>query len=85
MSQGYRMLLSNRYLTTEEKIAARLQVEAPADGILCSFSTYVLVQNRVHATSCGPFSLRGVSHVVEAYQILAVVDQEADVRAEMPN
>ena len=26
MSQGFRMLLSNRYLTTEEKIAARLQI-----------------------------------------------------------
>jgi signal transduction histidine kinase/class 3 adenylate cyclase len=56
-------------------IAARLQAEAPPGGILCGFSTFAAIQDRVHAKAHGSLSLRGVGHPVEAYEILGLVEQ----------
>jgi signal transduction histidine kinase/class 3 adenylate cyclase len=59
---------------TPVNIAARLQPEAAPGEILCSFSTYALVQERIRAEARGPLSLRGIAYPVEAYVILGPVD-----------
>jgi len=50
--------------------AARLQSAANEDGILCSFSTYALVKDRVQSKCRGRLDLRGISHPVEVHEIL---------------
>jgi adenylate cyclase len=53
-------------------IAARLQAEASPGTILCGFSSYAVVKDRVRVKERGMLSLKGISHPVEAYEILAL-------------
>jgi len=71
---GSDVLQSYTAYGTPVNIAARLQPEAAAGEILCSFSTYALVQDRVRAEERGPILLRGVAYPVEACAILGLVD-----------
>jgi signal transduction histidine kinase/class 3 adenylate cyclase len=59
---------------TPVNIAARLQTEAEAGEILCGFSTYALVADRVLAEARAPVLLHGIARPVEAYTILGLVD-----------
>jgi class 3 adenylate cyclase len=54
-------------------IAARLQTQAEAGEILCGFSTYALVADRVRAEARVPLLLHGIARPVEAYTILGLV------------
>ncbi len=51
-------------------IAARLQAEASPGTIFCGFSSYAVVKDRVRAKEQGMLSLKGISHPVEAYEII---------------
>jgi adenylate cyclase len=59
---------------TPVNIAARLEAEAQAGEILCGFSTYALVADRVRAEARPPLLLHGIARPVEAYTILGLVD-----------
>jgi class 3 adenylate cyclase len=59
---------------TPVNIAARLQTEAEAGEILCGFSTYALVADRVSAEARAPVLLHGIARPVEAYTILGLAD-----------
>ncbi len=63
-------------LGTPINVAARLQAEAPAGGILCGYQTYVVAQDRVKAQPRGALTLRNVSHPIEAYEILELLEEE---------
>lgn len=67
---GSELLKNYAAIGTPINIAARLETMASAGAILCGLSTYALVQHNVHARPCGELSLRGISHAVEAYEIL---------------
>jgi class 3 adenylate cyclase len=60
---------------TPVNIAARLQTEADVGEILCGFSTYALVADRVLAEARAPVLLHGIARPVEAYTILGLVDE----------
>jgi len=64
-------------LGTPINIAARLQAKASAGAILCGYQTYAVVREQVYARPCGPLSLRGISHPVEAFEILELFNEEA--------
>ncbi|MBI3327458.1 MAG: hypothetical protein HYZ81_12250 [Nitrospinae bacterium] len=70
---GSDLLQSYTVVGTPVNIASRLQAEASAGGIICGFSTYSLVHDRVPATPRGQLSLRGVAHPVEAYEIHTIL------------
>lgn len=74
---GSELLKNYAALGTPVNIAARLQAEASAGAILCGYQTHAVVHDRVHARPCGPLSLRGVSHPVEAYEIIELFEEEA--------
>jgi len=80
---GSELLKNYAALGTSVNVAARLQAEAAPGAILCGFSSYAVVQDRVRARSLGELTLRGISHPVEAYEIMellggtAVLDQDA--------
>ncbi|MEE9512952.1 MAG: ATP-binding protein [Anaerolineales bacterium] len=74
---GRDLLKNYAALGTPVNVAARLQAEASAGAILCGFPSYAVVQERVRAKACGALSLRGISHPVEAYEILELLDEEA--------
>lgn len=59
-------------------IASRLQSTAEAGKILCAFSTYALVQDRLRATSCGKMTLRGIARPVETYEILGIGNKKIE-------
>jgi len=59
---------------TPVNIAARLQQEAKDGEILCGFSTYALIQDKVRASTRAPFSLQGIAHPIEAYSILGQIE-----------
>jgi adenylate cyclase len=59
-------------------IAVRLQTEAEPGAILCGFRTYALLQDRVRAVPCGSLTLKGAARPVEAWEILELVDGQAE-------
>ena len=60
-------------------MAARLQTEAAPGTVLCGFRTYALVRDRVQAEPREPFTVKGSSRPVEAWEILNLV---ADARTD---
>lgn len=71
---GSDLLQSYTAYGTPVNIAARLQNKAAGGEILCGFSTYALVQDRVRAKAREPLFLRGIAHPVEAYAILELIE-----------
>lgn len=59
---------------TPVNIAAQLRKEAAASEILCGFSTYALVQDRLHTKAHEPIDMPGIAHPVEAYSIIGLVE-----------
>jgi adenylate cyclase len=59
-------------------VAARLQSEAEPGTILVGFRTYALVKDRVRAEQREPLKLKGAARPVEAWEILALVDEPAE-------
>jgi class 3 adenylate cyclase len=59
-------------------IASRLQNEADPGSILCGFRTYALVEGRVRAVRREPLAVKGATRPVEAWEIVELVDAEAD-------
>ncbi len=53
-------------------IAARLQANADAGGVLVGFRTYALVKDRVEARPLEPLAVKGAARPVEAWEILAI-------------
>ena len=53
-------------------IAARLQANADAGGVLVGFRTYALVKERVEARPLEPLTVKGAARPVEAWEILAI-------------
>ncbi|MBI5481814.1 MAG: response regulator [Deltaproteobacteria bacterium] len=66
---GSELLQSYTAIGTPVNIAARLQAQAPAGGILCALPTYAAVRSQVRATVGRPLSLHGLSDPVEVYEI----------------
>jgi class 3 adenylate cyclase len=58
-------------------VAARLQTEAEPGTVLVGFRTYALVKDRVRAELREPLRLKGAARPVEAWEILALVDEPA--------
>jgi adenylate cyclase len=58
-------------------VAARLQSEAEPGTVLVGFRTYALVKDRVQARARDPLKLKGAARPVEAWEILALVDDHA--------
>jgi adenylate cyclase len=58
-------------------VAARLQTEAEPGTVLVGFRTYALVKDRVRAKQRDPLNLKGAARPVEAWEILALVDEPA--------
>jgi adenylate cyclase len=58
-------------------VAARLQSEAEPGTVLVGFRTYALVKDRVRAEQREPLKLKGAARPVEAWEILALVDEPA--------
>jgi adenylate cyclase len=56
-------------------VAARLQSEAEPGTVLVGFRTYALVKDRVRAEQREPLKLKGAARPVEAWEILALVDE----------
>lgn len=54
---------------------ARLQSEAEPGTVLVGFRTYALVKNRVRAEQREPLMLKGAARPVEAWEILALVNE----------
>jgi class 3 adenylate cyclase len=75
---GSALLKNYAALGTPVNIAARLQAEASAGAILCGYQTHAVIHDRVHARPYGPLSLHGISHPVEAYEILELFEEEVD-------
>jgi adenylate cyclase len=59
-------------------VAARLQSEAEPGTVLVGFRTYALVKDRVRAEQREPLKLKGAARPVEAWEILALVDEPAE-------
>ncbi len=59
---------------TPINIAFRLQTKAVPGEILCSFSTYALVQERVNASPRGQLTVKGIAQPVEVYAILGLAE-----------
>jgi class 3 adenylate cyclase len=70
---GSELLQSYTAIGTPINLAARLQAEAPRDGILCGFSTHALIQERVRARALS-MTVRGIAGPIEAYEILEVME-----------
>ena len=64
-------------------IASRLESAAPAGGILISGSTHNLIADRIRAEPRGPLKLKGVSHPVEAWEVLGLPGDEPVGRSAM--
>jgi class 3 adenylate cyclase len=62
-------------------VAARLQTEAEPGTVVAGFRTYALVKERVKAESRPPMTIKGAARPVEAWEILAIVD---DPDSEVP-
>jgi adenylate cyclase len=58
-------------------VAARLQSEAEPGTVLVGFRTYALVKDRVRAEPREPLRLKGAARPVEAWEILALIDEPA--------
>jgi adenylate cyclase len=62
-------------------VAARLQTEAEPGTVVAGFRTYALVKESVKAESRPPMTIKGAARPVEAWEILAIVD---DPDSEVP-
>ncbi len=62
---------------TPVNVAARLQSHAQVGSILCGFPSYAAVQDRICARSLGELTLRGISHPVEAFEIMELLGEAA--------
>lgn len=71
---GSDLLKSYAALGNPVNVAARLQTEASPGTILCGFPSYAIVKNRVRAKGRGELQLKGISHPVEVYEILELID-----------
>lgn len=71
---GSDLLKNYAALGNPVNIAARLQSEASPGTILCGFPSYAAVKNRVRAKVRGEFQLKGISHPVEAFEILEFLE-----------
>ncbi len=58
----------------EANLAARLQSIAQPGGIVMSYETYALVEDRVHASPLEPITLKGISREVVPYVIEDIHD-----------
>jgi adenylate cyclase len=56
-------------LGAEANLAARLQTNAPPDGIVASYETYALVSDIVSARALPPMAMKGISREVVPYLI----------------
>ena len=74
---GSELLRNYAALGTSVNVAARLQAEAPVGAIVCGFPSYAVVQDRVRVRPLGELILRGISHPVEAYEILELLGEAA--------
>lgn len=63
----------------EANLAARLQSIAEPGGIVMSYETYALVEDRVRARPLAPITLKGISREIVPYAIEDVQHGEADI------
>jgi hypothetical protein len=58
----------------EANLAARLESIAEPGGIVLSYETYALVQNRIRARALAPITLKGISREVVPYKVEGIHD-----------
>ena len=73
---GSDLLRSYTAVGSPVNVASRLQAEGSAGDVLCGFSTYALVQDRVKVTALGAVNLRGMGHPIEAFRVDSVIDED---------
>jgi class 3 adenylate cyclase len=66
----------------EANLAARLQSIAEPGGIVMSYETYALVQDRVPARPLDPITLKGISRQVVPYVIEGIYQEEPGTEAD---
>lgn len=64
-------------------IASRLEHHAPVGGILISASTYILIKHLIRATPKGKIQVKGVSHPIEAYEVIGLLKADEQEAAPM--
>jgi len=67
----------------EANLAARLQTIAEPGGIVMSYETYALVQDRVSARPLLPISLKGIGRQVVPYVVEGIYDAEAEAEPDI--
>jgi adenylate cyclase len=74
---------------TTVNLAARLEEQAPADGILISYETFALVKDVVHCEEVGTTEVRGLPYPVSVYRAIDLyrnLDSEArPLAADLPH
>jgi len=58
-------------------LAARLEHEAPAGGVLISFETYALVKDNVRCEERGHVQVKGIAEPVATYAVLGLNEEQA--------
>lgn len=70
-------------------LASRLESAASPGEILTSYETYALVKDKIHCDKVGEINLKGISHPIEAYQVINSyknLQRERDaIHEEFPN
>jgi len=62
----------------EATLAARLQSMDEPGGIVMSYETYALVQDRARARPLEPIALKGISRQVVPYEIQGILEEGAE-------
>lgn len=69
---GNEMLQSYTVIGPPVNVASRLQTVVTPNGVVCSAESWQWVKEKVTYREMGALSLKGVAHLVEAYEILSL-------------